>query len=103
MPTFDVAPLKQFIGEGNVYINVKVPAASTSLATSIPQEFLAPTVPTDPETGIPLDKAGTLGATSVGLTNGPRTVEYKPEYKGVEVEQAAGEVAPRVTKEAVTL
>jgi hypothetical protein len=77
-----VSDLKRFIGAGEIYTDCTKPAANTNIALTA---------------GVP------AGGTSVGLTSGPATLEYKPEFKGVEIEQTYGEVAPRVTKESVTL
>lgn len=94
------ADIKRFIGQGEVYINVKPPVAGTTAETAGPLLFVAPGAG-EPETGIP-QKVGVITAADyVGLTNGPASIEYKPEWKGVEVEQAYGEIAPRVTKETV--
>jgi hypothetical protein len=79
----EVEALKKFIGQGEIYLNVTKPNDMTALTLNAQ--------------GIP------TGGTSVGLTNGPASLEYKPEFKGLEVEQAFGELAPRLTKETVTL
>jgi hypothetical protein len=87
-----VDALKKFIGQGEIYYNVGKPTS-----------FAAITFGAGANAKIPQKQDGTTNADSVGLTSGPATLEYKPEFKGVEVEQAYGEVAPRVTKETVTL
>jgi hypothetical protein len=79
-----VDALNKFIGQREVYTGVSKPADGAAMGIA-------------QSTGVP------TGGASVGLTSGPATLEYKPEFKGVEVEQAYGEVAPRVTKESVTL
>lgn len=96
------ADIKRFVGQGEVYINVKVPEAGATAADCGPLLFVDP-APGDPETGIPQKTGMTTAADYVGLTSGPATWEAKPEWKGIEVEQANGEIAPRVTKEMVTL
>jgi hypothetical protein len=83
-----VDSLKRFIGQGEIYLNCEKPADMTALVLTA---------------GVPKDVGGTQDAASVGLTNGPASLEYKPEFKGLEVEQAFGELAPRLTKETVTL
>jgi hypothetical protein len=90
-----VSTLRQFVGQGEIYLDVLNPA------TNAPMAFLALT---GANSGKPKDATViTNPATSVGLTSGPASLDYKPEFKGVEIEQAYGEVAPRVTKESVTL
>ncbi len=79
-----VDALKKFIGQGEVFTGVTKPADGVIMGFE--QAY-----------GLP------LGGVSVGLTSGEATLEYKPEFAGVEVEQAYGEVAPRVKKETVTL
>ncbi len=88
-----VDALKRFIGQGEIYINVGKPATS-----------FAPIIFGSAGNAlIPQKVGGSTNADSMGITSGPATLEYKPEFAGVEVEQAYGEVAPRVKKEAVTL
>lgn len=84
--------LRRFIGQGEVYYDVNTPASDFD-----PILFVAGSP------GVPQISSGATAAPSVGLTSGPASLEYKPEFKGVEVEQANGEVAPRLTKESVTL
>jgi hypothetical protein len=96
------ADIKRFIGQGEVYINVKAPLAGATAADCGPLLFVAPGAG-EPETGIPQRTDAITAADYVGLTSGPATLEYKPEWKGIEVEQANGEIAPRVTKEMVTV
>ena len=79
-----VAALRTYIAQGEIWTGVTKPAADAIM-------------------GFDQASATPLGGTSVGLTSGPATLEYKPEFKGIEVEQAYGEIAPRVTKETVTL
>jgi hypothetical protein len=83
-----VDSLKRFIGQGEIYLNCKKPDDMTALTLT---------------GGVPKAADGTTDATSVGLTNGPASLEYKPEFAAIEVEQAFGEIAPRLTKESVTL
>lgn len=78
----EVDALKKFIGQGEIYLGVTKPGDMAALA---------------------LNAQGQPTGTSVGLTSGPASLEYKPEFKGLEVEQAFGELAPRLTKEGVTL
>jgi hypothetical protein len=77
-----VQTLRNMVGQGEIYSGCTKPATNTAIALTA---------------GVP------AGGTSVGLTSGPASLDYKPEFKGVEIEQAYGEVAPRVTKESVTL
>jgi hypothetical protein len=92
----DSTPLRHFIGQGEIYTRVKKPDVGGA------QLFVAAD-PGEPETGIPQVAGGTDAADYVGLTNGPASLEYKPEYKAVEIEQTYVEVEPRLVKESVTL
>lgn len=86
-----VDALKTFINQGEVWAHVTAPS------TGVGQQWLAG----NPGTPVGTEAGG--GALSLGITSGPATLEYKPTFAGVTIEQAYGDVAPRVTKEAVTL
>lgn len=77
-----VAALKKNIGAATIYTGVTKPADKTPVTLTA---------------GVP------TGGTSIGMTSGPATFEYKPEYADVQVEQSLAPVAPRITKESVTL
>ncbi len=77
-----VAALKKNIGAATIYTGVTKPADQTPITLTA---------------GVP------TGGVDVGMTSGPATFEYKPEYADVQVEQSLAPVAPRITKETVTL
>jgi hypothetical protein len=77
-----ITQVSRYSTAGNVYVGVTTPADQVIMTHTA---------------GAP------LGGTDVGATIGESTVEYRPTIATVDIEQAFGGVAPRLTAEACTL
>ena len=77
-----LAVLNNGIAAGEVYTGCTAPA-----------DFTKPTF----TAGVP------AGGVTVGMTTGPTTFKYQPEFGDLQIEQTLGAVAPRITKESLSI